>query len=182
MTYNEWEKTFVDGGDKGGLTLADFRSILSNRNMALGLRQPASRVLTEEEILAIKEDAQALNIDIAILRFNSGTRTGFSDSFGDISICGDILPDLNSKIARDRMSQRAVLAHEYYGHYMNHPSEYPIGDWRDEFRASYDAAVNAPNLSDEDRGLLMIDAYDRAKEAGEFLDCDETARRIIHGF
>jgi hypothetical protein len=79
---------------------------------------------------------------------------------------GDILPDPKGITARDRMSQRAVLAHEYYGHYLNHPSEYPIGHWKDEFRASYDAAVKAPNLSDEERRDLMIYAYDRAKEAG----------------
>lgn len=80
------------------------------------------------------------------------------------------------------MSARAVLAHEYYGHFLNHPSEYDIGDWRDEFRTSYDAAVKAPNLSDEDRAYLMIDAYDRAHEAGQILNYDETARRIIYGF
>ena len=27
-------------------------------------------------------------------------------------------------------------------------SQFESGDWQDEFRASYDAAVNAPNLSD----------------------------------
>lgn len=80
------------------------------------------------------------------------------------------------------MSQRAVLAHEHYGHMAHHPSEYPIGDWRDEFRASYAAAINAPNLSDMDRALLMVDAYDRAREAGNPLEYDKTARRIIYGY
>lgn len=122
-----------------------------------------------------------LNIDESILKFNSGVRTGFSDQRGCINIRGDILPDIDSTVVRDRMSQKAVLAHEYYGHYKNHPSEYDIGDWRDEFRASYDAAVNAPSLSDEERAHLMIDAYDRAREAGQFLDYDEVARRIIYG-
>ena len=75
-----------------------------------------------------------------------------------------------------------MLAHEYYGHYLHHPSEYAIGDWRDEFRASYTAAVDAPNLSDEDRINLMLDAYDRAKEAGTFTGYDDIARRIIYGF
>ena len=80
------------------------------------------------------------------------------------------------------MSQKAVLAHEYYGHFMNDPSPYPIGDWRDEFQASYNAAVKTPNLSDEDRRDLMVDAYDRAREAGAFNGYDELARRIIYGF
>ena len=32
-----------------------------------------------------------------------------------------------------------------YGHYKNHPSQFRVGDWRDEFRASYCAALNALN-------------------------------------
>ena len=56
------------------------------------------------------------------------------------------------------------------------------GDWRDEFNASYHAAIDAPNLSDEDRARLMIDAYDRAKEAGQNLEYDKIARRLIYGY
>lgn len=175
-TYEQWEKSQKE------FTNADERGIINTRNMAMGLRQPASHILTDNEIASIKEDAKALGIDEALLRFNTGNRTGFSDDSEIIEICGDVLPDVSSKIARDCMSKRAVLAHEYYGHYMNHPSEYDIGDWRDEFRASYDAAVKAPNLTDKDRAYLMIDAYDRAREAGQILEYDETARRIIYGF
>lgn len=155
--------------------------IYPSRHMALGLRQPASRVLSDEEIRSILDDADALGIDHTILLFNTGTRTGFIDGLGKIGICGDILPDTLSKVARDRMSQRAVLAHEFYGHLQHHPSEYAIGDWRDEFRASYEAAKNAPNLTYEDRALLMIDAYDRAREAGELVEYDALAKEIIYG-
>ena len=147
----------------------------------MGLRGPKAHILTEEEVESILEDARDLGIDQSVLKINVGNRTGFVDYKQVICVRGDILPDLNSTIARDRMSQKAVLAHEYYGHYCNHPSEYDIGDWRDEFRASYDAAVKAPNLSDEDRAYLMIDAYDRAREAGQFIEYDETAKRIIYG-
>lgn len=155
---------------------------IEERNMAMGLRKPASHILTEEEIESIKHDAIDLGIDLSLLKFNVGSRTGFADAKGIINVRGDILPDWDSTVARDKMSQRAVLAHEYYGHLLNHPSEYEMGDWRDEFRASYQAAVNAPNLTAEDRALLMIDAYDRAREAGEFQEYDETARRIIYGY
>lgn len=155
--------------------------IVDHRNLAMGFRKPINHILTEEEISSIIADAKAIMIPIGVLCFNTGRHTGFVDDLETINIRGDILPDLNSTIARDRMSQRSVLAHEYYGHYKNHPSEYDIGDWRDEFRASYDAAVNAPNLTDEERALLMVDAYDRAKEAGVMLEYDETARRIIYG-
>ncbi len=188
MKYSEWaKKSIINPGSsnenaKAPFTNSQSRGIIDNRKMAMGLRQPASRVLTDDEIASIKADAKALGIDESILQFNTGSATGFSDLRGVISIRGDILPDTTSKIARDCMSQRAVLAHEYYGHYLHHPSEYAIGDWQDEFRASYEAAVKAPNLSDADRAYLMIDAYDRAHEAGQILNYDETARRIIYGF
>lgn len=154
---------------------------MHERSMAMGLRQPPSRILTDEEIETLKSEAQSIGIPTEVLAFNQGRRTGFMDADGTISVRGDVLPDLTSSIARDRMSSRAVLAHEYYGHYMSHPSEYANGDWRDEFRASYNAAMNAPNLSDEERGHLILDAYDRAKQAGEFTGYDETARRILYG-
>lgn len=161
---------------------SDGRGIIDNRKLAMGLRKPVDHILTDEEIRSIMIDAEAIGIDVSILRFNKGNATGFSDARGKINIRGDIMPDITSKIPRDRMSQRAVLAHEYYGHYLNHPSEYEVGDWRDEFRASYDAAVRTPNLTDEDRAYLMLDAYDRAKEAGQTVEYDEVARRIIYGF
>ena len=154
---------------------------MNERTMAMGLRQPPSRILTDEEIETLKAEAESIGIPTDVLAFNQGRRTGFMDADRTISVRGDVLPDFNSTVARDRMSSRAVLAHEYYGHYQNHPSEYINGDWRDEFRASYDAAINAPNLTDEERGHLMIDAYDRAKEAGAFTGYDETARRILYG-
>ena len=156
--------------------------LADNRNLAMGFRKPVGHILTEDEISSIIADAKSIEVPVEILCFNIGRHTGFVDDLEVINIRGDILPDMGSTIARDRMSQRAVLAHEYYGHYKNHPSEYDIGNWRDEFRASYDAAINTPNLTDEERAMLMIDAYDRAREAGVMLEHDETARRIIYGF
>ena len=152
------------------------------RGLAMGLRRPVSYTLTEDEISKLKEEAKSIGIPVEKLLFNQGRQTGFRDRDAMIYIRGDVLPDMNSVAARDRMSSRAVLAHEYYGHYKNHPSEYPRGYWMDEFRASYDAAVNAPNLSSEDRRNLMLDAYDRAKEAGETIEMTDEARRIIYGF
>lgn len=160
----------------------DVRGIMDSRGLALSLRKPKTHILSEDEIRSVLEDAKALGIDEKLLRFNKGSKTGFSDERGCINIRGDILPDPDGISARDGMSQRAVLAHEYYGHLLNHPSEYEMGDWRDEFRASYDAAIKAPNLTAEERRDLMIDAYDRLKEAGAFKGYDEIARRIIYGF
>ena len=154
---------------------------MQKRNMPLGLRQPASRTLTPEEIEQLKQEAVSIGVPVERLLFNQGTQTGFRDRDAMIYVRGDVLPDLTSSIVRDKMSSRAVLAHEYYGHFKSHPSEYEPGDWRDEFRASYNAAVHTPNLTDEERAHLMLDAYERAKEAGEFAGYDEQARRILYG-
>ncbi|MBO5536900.1 MAG: hypothetical protein J6B53_16130 [Clostridia bacterium] len=57
------------------------------------------------------------------------------------------------------LNERCALAHEYYGHMMHSPSRFDIGDWRDEFEASYSAAINTQYLTDEERSMLMIDAF-----------------------
>lgn len=155
---------------------------INSRKMSMGMRRPPSHILSKEEVEQVVSDANAIGIPEQLLRINQGAQTGYSDFEQVIYVRGDVLPDASSHVARDRMSQRAVLAHEYYGHYMNHPSEYEMGDWRDEFRASRDAAIHAPGLTDEDRALLMIDAYDRAREAGVVLEYSEEDRKIIYGY
>lgn len=152
------------------------------RNMANGLRKSPQYILNEQDIQSVLKDAEILKIPKEVLLFNEGTQTGFSDRYKIINIRGDVFPDIESHYLRDRLSVKAVLAHEYYGHYQNHPSEFKIGDWRDEFRASYRAAIDAPGLSDEERGMLMIDAFDRAKEAGISVKYNNKARRIIYGY
>ena len=188
-TYPKWEqsirameeKTVASGGERGIINTKR-RDDVGKRAMAMGLRRPVSHVLTDAEIAELKQEAESIEVPVDKLIFNSGPQTGFRDRTEMIYIRGDVLPDPNGNTMRDTMTSRAVLAHEYYGHYKSHPSEYEPGDWRDEFRASYNAAVNTPNLTDEERAQLMIDAYDRAKEAGEFHGYDAVARRIIYGY
>ncbi|MDO4647958.1 MAG: phage minor capsid protein [Eubacteriales bacterium] len=155
---------------------------IANRNMANGMRTSSHHVLTDGEIESVKQDARILKIPEGILCFNKGNQTGFSDTRVIIHVRGDILPDIESRNLRDQLSQRAVLAHEYYGHYMSHPSKFRVGDWRDEFRASYKAAKYAPGLTDEERRMLMLDAYDRAREAGVTVKYNKYARRMIYGY
>ena len=174
MSYDEWYKKYVENALNHG--------IINIRGMANGLRQSPFRMLSENEIVSLKADAESIGIPLEVLRFNKGSKTGFLDNLKLINIRGDVLPDLNGNSPRDLMSSKAVLAHEYYGHYANHPSLFRNGDWRDEFRASYCAAVNAPNLSDSDRRDLMLDAYDRAREAGIAVIYNKNARRIIYGY
>lgn len=155
---------------------------ISDRKMSNGLRTSPHHILKDDEISSIKADARSLSIPEQVLRFNEGERTGFSDELNVITVRGDVLPDLSSDNLRDRLSQKAVLAHEYYGHFKHHPSVFRVGDWKDEFRASYRASIDAPNLSDDERRMLMLDAYDRAKEAGVSVKYNKTARGIIYGY
>ena len=180
-TTAEWEKKKAQLTKTGKNSIIQSRSI-SDRKMSSGLRTSPHHILTDDEIASIKTDARSLNIPEEVLRFNEGKQTGFSDRHNVITVRGDILPDLNSENLRDRLSQKAVLAHEYYGHYKHHPSTFRVGDWRDEFRASYRAAIDSPNLSDDERRMLMLDAYDRAKEAGISVEYNKTARGIIYGY
>lgn len=158
------------------------RGIINSRNMANGMRQSPFVILDDEQVKIIQQYAKELEIPLEILSFNTGTQTGFVDGTKTIHIRGDIIPDKDSINNRDLLSEKAVLAHEYYGHYMNDPSQFRIGDWRDEFRASYSAAINAHGLTDIDRRMLMLDAYDRAKEAGVSVRYNKIARRIINGY
>lgn len=180
MSYEEWEQR-NSVAKPGENDIIKSRNI-SERRMANGLRTSPYHILSDEEIKSVKKAAKELNIPENILRFNQGNQTGFSDRKEIINIRGDILPDKSSNNLRDILSSKAVLAHEYYGHYKNHPSQFRVGDWRDEFRASYCAALNAPNLSDEERRMLMLDAYDRAREAGVSVRYNKKARRLIYGY
>jgi len=147
-----------------------------------GLRRSPFYVLTENDIRRIKLEIKAIEADESKFVFNTGLQTGYSDETEYINICGDVMPDKSSIHPRDKLSERAVLAHEYYGHYTFSPSEFEPGDWRDEFRASYMAALNTPNLTDDDRRLLILDAYERAKDNGIILKYCKKAKEIIYGY
>ena len=100
----------------------------------------------------------------------------------EIRVRGDILPDKNSLHPRDLMSTRAALAHEYYGHRAYRGTKLKRNAWNDEFRASYMAAKNTPNLSAEDRKYLVLDALERAKEKGVTIKHNDFIRRILYGY
>ena len=155
--------------------------LLQSRDMANGPRNSPFRHITKEQEVQIRNWADELEIPQDILRFNEGDCTSFTDELVVINIRGDIYPSKYAENPNSILNARCALAHEYYGHFKHHPSEYPPGDWRDEFRASYSAAIDTPNLTGEERRMLMIDAYDRKKEAGEPIEYDETARRYIYG-
>ena len=151
------------------------------RSFASGLRKQVSR-LTDAEINVLRADIDAIGADLSVFSFNTGLYTGYDDELAVIHVLGDVIPDKNGTSSRDVMSSRAVLAHEYYGHYNFAPSSFPIGDWRDEMRASYIAARTSPGLSREERRDLVVDAYDRAREAGYNYEYSKWAKEIVYGY
>ncbi len=155
---------------------------ITSRNLPNGLRTAPSHILTDDEISALKKDIESIGADLNVFKFNVGRRTGYDDVLDEIRVKGDILPDLSSKHPRDRMSARAALAHEYYGHRANRGTDVPKGAWNDEFRASYMAAKNCPNLSDEERQDLVLDALERAKERGVTIKNNDFIRRTLYGY
>ena len=60
-------------------------------------------------------------------------------------------------------------------------SKLAVGAWNDEFRASYMAAKNCPNLSDEDRAALIRDALYRANQAGISIKYNSFIRSVLYG-
>jgi hypothetical protein len=165
---------------------------LSNRNECgsnryiNGQRMSKFHKLSEAEIVSLKNDIREIGADESVFKFNEGWQTGYSDRKGLIFVKGDVLPDMNSLHPRDLMSSKAVLAHEYYGHkYFGdlYGSKNPMpGAWNDEFRASYTAALNTPNLEEMDRAYLMLDALERAKEAGVNIKITNVIRRVLYGY
>ena len=55
----------------------------------------------------------------------------------------------------------------------------PQGDWLDEYRASRTAAEKTPNLTDEERLHLVMDAIERKREAGIHPVLDEFEKKIL---
>lgn len=165
-------------------------------HLASGNRRSPFYVLSDDDIAAIKQEIAAIGADEKDFVFNSESVRGtcFLARDGKVHIKGNVFPDDHSDHPRDKLSVRAVLAHEYYGHRPNR-QQYLIEDsvtsdeersrlislmWADEFRASYMAAKNAPGLTDEDRQYLIMDAIIRAQEAGVSIRYNDFMRRVLY--
>ncbi|MCL1872922.1 MAG: hypothetical protein FWF85_02260 [Clostridiales bacterium] len=170
------------------------------KTLAMGLRKPPSHLLTDDEIRQLKDDIRSIGADESIFVFNSEYVRGtcYRPQDDKVHIKGNVLRDQSSTHPRDLLSQRAVLAHEYYGHrpyksqYLSEFNKLDTDkdefllvlakrEWADEFRASYMAARNTPGLADEDRYYLILDALERAKEASISIKYNEFIRGILYG-
>ena len=155
---------------------------MTDERSVSGLRRSPFYVLSEDEINYLKSEIIAIGADLSIFRFNHGRRTGYVDKKDIINIKGDVFSDKNSIHPRDLMSERAVLAHEYHGHRAKRGTTLSEGSWNDEFRASYLAAKNTPNLSDKDRAYLIMDAVERSKEAGVKIRYNDFMKECLYGY
>lgn len=175
--FGRWEANArsVDMSNNRGIIQIDSRS------MAGGRRQPVSYLLDDQDISEVISDIKAIGADESKFVFNRGSQTGYVDATDHIYVRGDVFPDSNSVHPRDQMSVRAALAHEYYGHRPNRGTNLPIGAWNDEFRASYRAALDTPNLSENDRRLLILDAIERAKDANIVIKPNAEMKRLLYG-
>ena len=157
--------------------------IKETRDMAKGMRKSSTIPLSGDDKVHLLKEIRAIQADEDVFVFRDYIGTGYSDKRDKIYISSNVFPSTdNSKHPRDLMSERAALAHEYYGHRANRNSTLEPGSWNDEFRASYFAARDCPNLSDEDRRYLILDAVERAKEAGVSIEYNDFMRRVVYGY
>ena len=182
---------------KGERGIEKQMNVVDEKRTVAGSRRTPFYELTAEDIEFVKTEIEAINADKNDFVFNSSVTKGtcFLASDGKVHIKGNIFPDEYSSHPRDKLSVRAVLAHEYYGHrpyrkqYLKEDSDTSpealnriiAKAWADEFRASYMAAKNAPNLSDLDRTLLIQDSLSRAEEAGVTIKYNDFIRRVLYG-
>lgn len=149
-----------------------------------GARKSPFYMLTENDIGKLLDDIKFIEADVSVFRFNDDRvrGTGYIDAIDRVIIRGNVFPDTvsGSKHPRDIMSTRAVLAHEYYEHRVNRNTDLAQGCWEDEYRASRTAAEITPNLTDEERRHLVLDAIERKREAGIKVELDDFMRRILY--
>lgn len=156
--------------------------IKSERQMAGGMRKSYLIPMAEEDKEFVRKEAEQIGIKPSVIHFRDGHPTAYSDKRDTIFVSSSVFPpEDDSKNPTDLLSVRATLAHEYYGHRANRNTTVAPGSWNDEFRASYMAAKNAPNLTDKDRYYLILDAIERARTAGVAIQYNSFMRKCLYG-
>lgn len=182
MTVDGFRKAKVPKDSEKVLTSSTEDGTIKAREMASGNRRSIHNDLTDKEKKHLLSEIDAIKADRSVFVFRDGVATSYSDEFDIITVSSNVFPSNDGSLhPRDLMSERATLAHEYYGHRANRGTNLPLGAWNDEFRASYMAAKNCPNLSDEDRRYLILDALSRASEAGVTIKNNKFIRGVLYG-
>lgn len=174
----------------------------NERNMSNGMRDLSRTLLTDEEIEFVKSEIRRIGADERVFAFNVPTYINKSTCYNYyddiVYVTRNVFPDVQygSVHPRDLMSVGAVLAHEYYGHRPNRQEyiqdrEISIGLgeafhttplWQDECRASTNAAKLAPNLTNQDKSYLIMDAVYRAQEKGQLIQIDDFMKEVLYGY
>lgn len=157
--------------------------MIDTRDMANGMRKSFEIPLSDSEKSFIRSEINAIGADDKVFEFRDFYPTGYSDQRDKVYVSSSIFPsDDGSTNPTDLLSVRATLAHEYYGHRAYRGTELEKGAWNDEFRASYMAARNCPNLTDEDRVALLNDAIYRARKSGINIKNNKFMLEVLYGF
>ena len=142
-----------------------------DRNYAMGLRR-GNKFLSEEEIEFIKQEIERIKADAEVFSIDRTGRakTAYREISDRIVVGSNVFPDLeNPSNMTDKLSVACVLAHEDYGHramreeYLNEDED-TMNTALDEFKASFLAYKNTPNLTNEEREMLLYQAYETAKQ------------------
>jgi hypothetical protein len=174
----------------------EFKPLTDDKLMSNGMRNLSRTPLTDDEIEYVKEQIKIIEADMSKFVFNDKMHIAKSTCYNPqddlVYVTRNVFPDdrFGTIHPRDLMSVRAVLAHEYYGHrphreeYLN---DYKNGtkttlDYVDECRASIEAAKYTPNLTDEDKRDLVMDAIYRANEAGQYIQNDDFMKEVLYGY
>ena len=179
--YQQWLASF--GKSAETLDFSGQNNIINVRAMANGLRRSFLTPLTEDDKNFIQQEIEAIKADPNAFEFVDYVRTAYYSDEDKVVVSSNVFPsDDNSTNPTDMLSVRAVLAHEYYGHRRHRNTKVPANAWNDEFRASYDAAKYCPNLSLEERAMLITDAMSRAKSAGVNIVLNDFMKEVLYGY
>ena len=172
--------------------------IEKDKRLANGMRDTSCLPLTKEEIEYVLKEVRRICADETVFVFNDSRHiekklgTGYNSVEDRIYVMRNVFPDTQfaSVHPRDNMSVAAVLAHEYYGH-RPHRDEYLTEgsscveitpEWKDECRASLEAAMRTPNLSRTERVSLINDAIVRADEYNQMIEMNDFMKEVLYGY
>ena len=161
---------------------------MKQHNFSMGLRR-ASRSISDEEVEFIYQEINRINANLSVFSIDKTGRakTAYREVSDTIVVGSNVFPDLeNPSNMTDKLSVACVLAHEYYGHrslrdeYLKEETD-TTNTALDEFKASFLAYKNTPNLTDEEREMLLYQAYETAKSGNlenEMKMCQEIIKQM----
>ena len=147
------------------------------------------RNLTDEEVQVIKREIKRIEADqsVFVIDTEKPRKTLYDEISDKVYVGSNVFPDLdNPSNMTDKLSVACVLAHEYYGHrsmrdeYLKEDEDTSMTPL-DEFKASFLAYKNAPNLSVEEKEMLLYQAYETAKNGNlekEIKMCHEIIKQL----